>query len=125
MSASGNWDRTTEEVKRVLARRAQDRSLITYSELAGKIRTERFIPNSNRLSSILTAISLAEEKAGRGLLSAVVIQKVKRGIGIPGVGFFKLPRVSRCDQSSWRRCWERERDRVYRYWGSRRSAASR
>ena len=121
-SAAGGGARATErtdtmqKIRTILVSRAKRGGLITYSDLARRIRP-RVIPNSSQLSDWLTAISLAEYSARRGLLSAVVVRKHrKKGLGIPGVGFFtKLP-LQIHKREDRRKCWQREVEKVYRYW---------
>jgi hypothetical protein len=121
VGATGRTD-ALRRIRAILVSRAKRGGLITYSDLARRIRP-RVIPNSIQLSDWLTTISLAEYSARRGLLSAVVVRKRrKKGFGIPGVGFFaKLPLRIR-KREDRRKCWQREVENVWGYWKSHRGA---
>jgi len=102
------------EVRRILVKRAKKRELITYLELTSLIRTSELVPNSKHLAALLTSVSCSERAAGRGLLSAIVVRKIKTGYGLPGIGFFsKFAGVKRKD---FRNFWQKERDKVFRAW---------
>ena len=103
---------TQSEIRRILIRRAKSQKLITYAELTALLRTTRLIPNSRFLSELLTRISIGEDSAGRGLLSAVVVTKRH---GIPGIGFFtKLG--ARVRRTEFRRRWIKDLAKVYAAW---------
>jgi hypothetical protein len=104
------------EIRRILIRRAKMGKTITYSDLAGRIRDGRIIPQSPMLSGWLSLLSEAEYKAGRGLLSAVVVRKKPPRRGIPGIGFFRLVPVSRCKPENQAKCWRRAVGKVFAYW---------
>jgi hypothetical protein len=79
----------------------------------------KLIPNSRLLARWLCQISEDEYDSGRGLLSAVVVYKHGDRLGIPGEGFFKLRPMVRCPKERWRECWQREVERVFKYWQRR------
>jgi hypothetical protein len=60
------------------------------------------------LAALLREISMEEDAAGRGLLSAVVV----RGSGLPGGGFFQLAEERGRDTSDREACWRAEHARV-------------
>jgi hypothetical protein len=62
---------------------------------------------------MLGEVSAAEDEAGRGLLTAVV---VRQDTLRPGLGFFRMAARQGRDVSDPAACWERERERVYAAW---------
>lgn len=66
---------------------AQRGETITYSQLVKGIEAMELSPRSDVLAKILDDISLAEDAAGRGMLSAVVVHAADQ---LPGEGFNKL-----------------------------------
>ena len=74
-----------EEVRQILIGVARARTKITYSALCDRMTPRRFEPNNPRLWKILGQISINEDRRGRGLMSALVVNK---GTGIPGREFF-------------------------------------
>jgi hypothetical protein len=109
-----------QEIRRILDDRARQRDLISYSDLVSRVRSVRLIARSKFLADVLTVISSEEYAAGRGLLSAVVVQKTRHGLGIPGNGFFsRLAPVSGCAKENWSKCWKRELHKVFQYWQRR------
>jgi len=85
------WAAAKEEALTVLRGKAvQNNPLITYSEIAGAIRTIEFNPDDKGLHELLGEISIDENAAGRGMLSILVVHK--HGEHKPGPGFFDLAR---------------------------------
>jgi hypothetical protein len=83
------WENAKREARaaRIVAARS-DKGTITYNELARQIISLRLEADSLALRELLGEISLAEEMAGRGMLSVVVVHQ--GGDGLPGHGFFTL-----------------------------------
>jgi len=88
-------------------------ALITYGELARRIKALPYAPNSRALTDLLCKISQAENVAERGMLSVVVVRKDR---GLPGEGFFDLARKLGFSIEDQRDFWERERAKVYEVW---------
>jgi len=86
-----------EEIKKILITRAKIKSPISYSELASQIMTIAIEPHAHALHDMLGEITIAEDNAGRGLLSALVIHK--DGDGMPGQGFFDVAKKRGKDTS--------------------------
>jgi hypothetical protein len=108
------------EIRSILVNRARRSELITYSVLVNQIRSIRLIARSALLADLLTTISGEEYVAGRGLLSAVVVERTRNGgCGIPGRKFFTTFMPS-CKPKDWQKCWRREVDKVFKYWHGRR-----
>jgi hypothetical protein len=63
---------------------------ITYGDLASKITAIHFEPDAHIFHELLGQISKAEDAAGRGMLSVIVVHKTGEKRGQPGDGFFKL-----------------------------------
>ena len=72
--SSGTWEEAKEEVRQILIQRARNRETITYSDLVLEIQAIVFEPDSYALASMLGQVSCAERTAGRGMLSALVLQ---------------------------------------------------
>jgi hypothetical protein len=86
-----SYPEAKDQALSVLKRIASKGEVITYSELARQITVVDVPPNSDVLALMLDEISRAEDQAGRGMLSAVVIHK--NDDYLPGEGFFKLAAV--------------------------------
>jgi hypothetical protein len=105
------------EIRKLLIAQAKKEKPMTYLQLTGRVRSLNLIPNSRQLRDLLMSISMNEHAAGRPLLSAVVVRKHRPHRGLPGKGFFtKLPPLSGCKKIDWPKCWQREVEKVYRYW---------
>ncbi len=79
-------------VKPTLVEVVRARQVIAYSDLAVRIRAISFLPSDQRFFFLLREISADEYRAGRGMLTAVVVHRA--GDYKPGLGFFELARVS-------------------------------
>jgi hypothetical protein len=111
------------EIRRILIAQAKLGKPMTYLHLVSEIRSIDLIPNSKRLETWLTSISMEEHAARRGLLSAVVVRKHSPNKGIPGKRFFTgLAPMSNCRKADWPKCWERAVNKVFRYWRAHRSS---
>ena len=104
------------EIYDILVSVAKAQTLISYSELVDKVRSCRIHHQSRILANILDQISRSEYEAVRGMLSAVVVRKQKRGYGIPGNGFFSTAGVLKTISGTRRDFWEQEREEVYSHW---------
>ena len=73
------WKRARQEMKDAIIEQAKKRSLISYSELLNKVTSLQLdielVDQRNIMAEMLGEISLAEDKAGRGMLSALVTHK--------------------------------------------------
>jgi hypothetical protein len=103
------------EIHVILAETARRRGVITYVDLASRIRAVPLAPNDAMLAGLLGEISTAEDEAGRGLLTALV---VRQDTLRPGRGFFRMAARQGRDTSDPLACWERERERVYAAWAA-------
>lgn len=108
------WERAGEEARQILIQRAREGRTIAYSELAAEVKTVDIQPRSDALAMMLDGISRSENKAGRGMLSALVIRKDKR---MSGPGFFRLARKLGRKFDDDREFWKGESKRVIGSWG--------
>jgi hypothetical protein len=71
------WEEAKHEARDIMIATAQSaQGTITYNELARRIVSLRLESGSVALRELLGEISLAEEMAGRGMLSAVVVHQL-------------------------------------------------
>lgn len=94
---------------------AEDGGCVCYGDIAPLIGLN---PRSPIMGIILEWISTREHRAGRPLLTAVVVKKMT---GIPGKGFFKLAKCLKRQAQSEADddFWEKELQRVHDYWSGR------
>jgi len=107
-----NAKREAREAMIVTARNAK--GTMTYNELARQIISLRLEADSLALRELLGEISLAEEMAGRGMLSVVVVHQ--GGDGLPGHGFFTLAKGLGRDTNDQQECWAVELGKVRAVW---------
>jgi len=88
-------------------------STVTYSDLTKKIRSIAFRPGDHAFHYLLFEVSKDEDAAGRGLLSALVVNKEN---GIPGQGFFDVARELGRDVTDRVRLWTEEIKFVFSKW---------
>ena len=113
--SQGDWDAAKAEIKEILISRAKVRGTIPYSELVGMVRAITFEAHDVRLFTMLGEVSTEEARAGRGMLSALVVHK--QGDMQPGPGFFDLARSLGRDTTDILTCWVKEFRKVHAYWG--------
>ena len=93
------------------------RGMISYSDLVARIDSIHMEPDSFALAHMLGEVSEAENAAGRGMLSVIVVHK--DGDMQPGLGFFELAKKLGRDTSDKTACWVEELRRVHRSWSNR------
>lgn len=112
------WERTKEEMKVAIIEQAKREGMVSYSELLRNVKSLKLnieeIDHRSIMAEMLGEISLAEDKAGRGMLSVLVVHKT--GDKEPGQGFFDYAEILGRDISDKKSCWIREVNRVYSYW---------
>jgi len=96
---------------------ARRKGRIAYSELAAQITAIQIEAHDPRMFHLLGEISTAEDKAGRGMLTAIVVHK--SGDMQPGPGFFELAKSPGKDTSDVLVCWINEFNNVHDYWANR------
>jgi hypothetical protein len=108
------WNAAKQEIRQILSQRAKLRGMIPYSELTAQLQSVQLEANSFALFSLLGEVSWDEDKAGRGMLSVIVVHKA--GDMQPGQGFFELARDLGRDTSDILACWVAELKKVHAYW---------
>ncbi len=114
------WGSAKEEAKAVLVGVAGARQVIAYCDLAPRIRSISFLPMDQRFFFLLREISSEEYRAGRGMLTAVVVHKA--GDYKPGPGFFDLARGLGLNVTDTDRLWIEQVNKVHDYWSSQQRA---
>lgn len=113
------WAATKAEIRTELVARAKSRGQIAYSELVALLKTAQLEAHDVRLFALLGEIATDEEKAGRGLLSVIVVHKT--GDNEPGKGFFELAKYFNRPIPSPTIFWATEMKRVHSYWVNHRN----
>jgi hypothetical protein len=108
------WTATKEEMRQILVERAKLRGMMPYSELVQKLRSIQLEANSYALFAMLGELSTEEDRAGRGMLSVIVVHKA--GDMQPGDGFFELAESLGRDTLYILACWVAELKKGYAYW---------
>ena len=107
------WEAAKAEGKTILSKYARLGRTIAYSEFVKKIHSIQLEPHDFRLFGLLGEISKEESKAGRGMLSALVVIKDEN---IPGSGFFELVKQLGYDTKDHDTFWAEEVNRIYAAW---------
>jgi len=110
------WELARNEARALLIERAGQGNFITYSELANRIQSMQLEAHDPRLARLLGEISTEEDKAGRGMLSVIVVHK--HGDCKPGRGFFDLARELGRDASDEDKLFSEELKHVFATWKS-------
>jgi len=108
------WRVGKAEVVAILQTTARTRDTITYSDLSAQLRSIVIPYDDPIMAVMLDEISADEFRAGRGILSAVVIHK--HGDQEPGTGFFKLAESLGCKVTDKTIFWVSELHAVHEYW---------
>jgi hypothetical protein len=108
------WMKAKQEAMMLMIVKAKEQSVISYSELVQQIRSITLDPQDPRLRNLLCEISAEEERAGRGMLSAVVVHK--SGDRQPGPGFYEFAEEIGKKVTDKTEFWVRELTKVYDYW---------
>ena len=108
------WESFVEEAREILVGIARQRGMITYGELASRMTTIPVEPHDMVLWSIIGDVSHNEEKAGRGLLSVVVVHK--HGDQEPGHGFYELAKCYGRNMKDKTKCFVEELKNVHYVW---------
>ncbi|TAV37274.1 hypothetical protein ELI33_08555 [Rhizobium ruizarguesonis] len=107
------WEKAKAEAMAVLGQRAKRGDPITYSDLVNKITAVRMDPHDTRLAHFLGEISTEEHKAGRPLITALVVHKHDLQ---PGKGFFDLSRSLGFSFNDEIEFWSDQIDRLRSQW---------
>ena len=115
--SDADWQAAKEEARHTMILTAKARGMITYSDLVKSIRRIKLEAHDIRLSHMLGEISSEEDRAGRGMLTVVVVHKV--GNMEPGPGFYELANTLGRDTSNLLRCWVDELHAVHAVWSAK------
>lgn len=108
------WDSFKKEARANLIGVAEKRGMITYGELAAQMTTIQVEPHDMVLWEIIGDISRDEERAGRGMLSVIVVHKV--GDMEPGPGFYDLAKHFGRSITNKTKCFVEELHKVHAVW---------
>ena len=115
--AGSDWEEAKAQATEVLIGVARRKGRIAYSELAEKITAIKIEAHDPRMFHMLGEISTSEHKAGRGMLTAIVVHK--SGDMQPGPGIFDLAKFLGKDTSDILKCWVAEFNKVHDYWANK------
>ena len=97
-----------ERTRALLVEVAGRGATVTYAEVRRSVGGDLPHRGDHDLAALLRAVSLAEEEAGRGLVSAVVVGPSGR----PGAGWFRLAAERGRDVADREAAWHAERRRL-------------
>jgi len=111
------WENAMVEARSVLIERAKAGDLISYSDLDKEINAIKFdmeqVDNRQVLGQVIGELSIQEDRAGRGMISAIVVHKVDH---VPGDGFYSFAEELGRDISDKQVCWITEVKKVHESW---------
>lgn len=112
-----DWVAAQQEAVDLMVNVARRRGMIPYSHLFACVSRITLQPHDPRVYPFLEEISVAEDAAGRGMLTVVVVHKT--GDMEPGKGFYELAKRLGRDTSDLQKCWIAELHKVHAYWAAR------
>lgn len=115
--SGSDWEKVKKQATDILIEVARRKGRIAYSELASKITAISIQAHDPQMFHLLGEISTAEDKAGRGMLTAIVVHK--SGDMQPGPGFFELAESLGKNTSDRLACWVSEFNKVHDYWANK------
>ena len=110
------WEAAKEEARQAMIAIAARGGMMTYSELVNEIDACKLEPQSWQLNHMLGEISMKEHRAGRGMLTVVVVHK--HGDRMPGSGFFDLACSLGHQVNDRLAFWAQELAKVHKIWCS-------
>lgn len=110
------WETAKAEARTSMIECAKRKRTIAYSEFVKTIHAITFEAHDQNLTLLLCEISQEEDSHGRGMLSAVVVQKA--GDKTPGKGFFDLAKQLGRRFNKDDEFWALELGRVFDYWSA-------
>ncbi len=108
------WDAAKHEAREQLIIVAKRSGTITYGDLAAKIKSISFEAGDDPFHKMLGQISIADDAAGRGMLSVLVVHK--GGDMRPGPGLFELAQQLGRDTKDREKFWINEFHAVLKAW---------
>lgn len=112
------WERAKVEAREAMIKSARRQETIAYSELVLAVRSISFDPRAQAFFALLGQVAEEEHRAGRPLLSVVVVHK--DGDKMPGPGFFELARALGRSSNDRLELWMRELKETFDYWSKTR-----
>ena len=103
------WTELVARTTAVLTAVAAARATVTYAELRDRLDAPLPERGDHDLAALLRAVSTASDRAGLGLLSAVVVN----ASGRPGDGWFRLAAAHGRDVGDPDPAWRAELERVW------------
>lgn len=110
----GKWEAAKAEARTALVECARTRSTITAAALVERVEALAVTADDPRLVRLLDEIDTEEDRAGRGLLSAVVVGD--GAAGEPGPGFAETAGKLGRDVSDPVACRHKEVEKLYEQW---------
>lgn len=111
------WDEAKEQARIAMIERAKIRGMISYSDLVNRITALPLEAHDVRLFHLLGEVSSEEDKAGRGMLTVVVVHKT--GDMEPGNGFYELADLLGHKTADPLKFWVSELHKVHAVWSKR------
>ena len=109
------WEAAKAQGKAALAQCARAEKMISYTDFIHHICLISFeTPYDSRLPRFLAEISTEEAKAGRGMMTALVVRKNRDRR--PGGGFFELAERLGYDVSDPEKFWLEQVNKVFASW---------
>jgi hypothetical protein len=109
-----DWEKAKQEMRELIIEHARSVQLLSYSDLVRGVRAIQLQMHSDAMAAMLGEISSEEDAAGRGMLTAIVVDK--SDLQRPGAGFFTLAKRLGRDTSDPERFWITEVNRVHQAW---------
>ena len=110
------WTAGKAEIVGILQSVARERGTITYSDLSRQLLSITIPHDDPAMAVMLDEISTGEFRAGRGMLSVIVVHKT--GDQIPGPGFFKLAKSLGRRVTDKEAFWVAELSAVHECWSA-------
>ena len=104
------WMQAKEEALKLIRDAARRRSTVTYTEVSQAITSAQIGPHDYAMAALLGEIASEEDDLGRGLITALVVDKAESQ---PGVGFFNLAKGRGYNVSDKDEFWIEQMNRVY------------
>lgn len=108
------WKTAQDELRRLLISTAKAKSVIAYSDVVSQIKSIGFEPHDHSFHRMLDALSIAEDEAGRGLLTVLVVHRSDDFR--PGTGFFELAKSRGRNVDDIDATWLAELRSVWDFW---------
>ena len=111
------WNEAKIQARNAMIARASIPGMIAYSDLVREITALPLEAHDVRLFHLLGEISSEEEKAGRGMLTVIVVHKT--GDMEPGKGFYELAALLGHNTKDPMKFWVSELHKVHAVWSKK------